>query len=249
MSRASLGLVLGSVSSRSPAGRGVGGLGFPAQDGTPVTTANVMRGLGNSLLLLLLIQSLPMFPGPRWLKTVFARAARSTKVVPEWDWTEIQGTQLFLGTVPRSDEQLQELKECGVRAVVSLNQCWEPQNPGGVGAACKRVGLAHLSLPTPDFSAPSHDVINRACEFMHRHASTGGVYVHCNAGRGRSAVCVLAYLMQARGLSATDAYKLVAEQRRITDLPSRMLGLPRPQWRALLHFQRRQLTSESGGLV
>ena len=44
-------------------------------------------------------------------------------------------TRLFLGTVPRSPEHLAELHEQGVRAVVTLNQRWEPQVVGGVPKA------------------------------------------------------------------------------------------------------------------
>ena len=34
-----------------------------------------------------------------------------------------------------------------------------------------------------------------------------------------------------------QAYELVAAQRRITDLPSRLYGFPRPQWRALRRYE------------
>ena len=136
-----------------------------------------------------------------------------------------------------ADKQLRELQAAGVRAVVTLNQAWEPQAPGGVGAACERVGLAHLHLPTPDYSAPSQRDVRRAVAFIKAQIDGGGVYVHCNAGRGRSAVCVLAYLMATDGLSAREAYEAVAAQRRITNLPSRLLGFPRPQWRALRRYE------------
>ena len=51
-------------------------------------------------------------------------------------------------------------------------------------------------------------------------------------------MCVLAYLMHARGLSALEAYEFVASHRRITRMPSRLCFLPRPQWQALLRFER-----------
>ena len=179
-----------------------------------------------------------MFRGPRWLKSVFARIVRATKRVPTFQWTEIEGTGVFLGSVPQSDEQLRALRnEAGVLAVVTLNQRWEPQVPGGVSAACGRAGLAHLHLPTPDYSVPRQADIERAVAFIREHVPKGGVYVHCNAGRGRSAVCALAYLMQSGGWTAREAYDRVAAQRRITPLPTRMLGFPRPQWLALLRFE------------
>ena len=157
--------------------------------------------------------------------------------MPAWHFTELTGTNLFIGAVPTTDEHLRELQDAGVRAVVTLNQAWEPQAPGGVGAACERVGLAHLHLPTPDYSSPSQADVHRAVAFIKAQIDAGGgVYVHCNAGRGRSAVCVLAYLMTADGLSAREAYEVVAAQRRITNLPSRLHGFRRPQWRALQRY-------------
>ena len=190
------------------------------------------------MLVLLFLSSLPMFPGPRCLKELFARAARSTKAVPRFDYTVLDDTGILLGTVPLCDEHLSELYAAGVRAVVSLNQRWEPQAPGGMATACKRAGLAHLGIPTPDYSSPCQGDIHKAVEYITEQIPKGSVYVHCNAGRGRSAVCALAYLMHSRGLSAREAYELVAVQRRVTPLPSRLLGMPRPQWRALLEFER-----------
>lgn len=199
--------------------------------------------IGGAASLFLLLSSLPMFPGPRWLKTAFARAVRATKSPPAWDFTEIEGTGVVLGTVPLEDAHLDDLVAAGVTAVVSLNQRYEPQldrGRGGVRAACRRHGgLAHLWLPTPDYTAPTQRDIRRAVRFIGRHvARGGGVYVHCNAGRGRSAVCALAYIMEANGIGAREAYARVAKQRRITPLPTRLCGLPRPQWRALRREER-----------
>ena len=83
--------------------------------------------VGGAASLVLLLSSLPMFPGPRWLKTAFARAVRATKKPPAWDFTEIEGTGVVLGTVPLEDAHLDDLVAAGVTAVVSLNQRYEPQ--------------------------------------------------------------------------------------------------------------------------
>ena len=210
----------------------------------PVPTLPTAASLG-----LLILSSLPMFRGPRWIKSAFARLVRATKRVPAWQWTELADTGVILGSVPRTDDQLKALRvDAGVRAVVTLNQRWEPQVSGGVGAACSRNGLGHLFLPTPDYSVPRQADIERAVAFISEHVQQGGkVYVHCNAGRGRSAVCALAYLMQTGGLSARGAYDLVAAQRRITPLPTRMWGFPRPQWLALLRFEAS--LERGGGMV
>ena len=62
---------------------------------------------------------------------------------------------LWVGTVPLSEQDLKTLWDAGIRAVVTLQQRWEPQIAGGVGEACAAFGLEHLWVPTPDFSPPS----------------------------------------------------------------------------------------------
>lgn len=44
------------------------------------------------------------------------------------------------------------------------------------------------------------------------------VYVHCNAGRGRSAVVVLCYLMSTHGWTAEEAFEFVLAKRQIAKL-------------------------------
>ena len=56
-------------------------------------------------------------------------------------------------------------------------------------------------------------------------AAGGAVYVHCNGGKGRSAVCVLAYLVRTQKLTAHEAYVQVAAQRKIARLLERPLGI------------------------
>ena len=57
--------------------------------------------------------------------------------------------------------------------------------------------------------------------------------------------CILAYLI-SQGMSAADAYALVASQRRITRLPTRLWGFPRPQWRALLRYEASEAERRDG---
>ena len=190
---------------------------------------------GLTLTLAIWLAAVPLLgAGPTWIKSCFARLARATKRGKPFEYTALDGTPLLLGAVPRSEAHLQALHDAGVRAVVTLNQGWEPQAPA---SAFRTAGLEQLRLPTPDFAAPSQRDIRRAVDFIGRHVEAGHhVYVHCNGGKGRSAVCTLAYLV-AQGMSAREAYDFVAAQRRITALPRRLLGFRRPQWRALLRFE------------
>ena len=47
--------------------------------------------------------------GPVEVKTVYSHLARSCKKKKKWSYTRIEGTQMYLGAVPRSVEHLQEL--------------------------------------------------------------------------------------------------------------------------------------------
>jgi len=184
--------------------------------------------------------------GPTCSKTAFSRAVRLTKKFKSWDFTHLDGTKVFLGSVPRTHDNLQELYAAGVRAVVSLNQRWEPQVSGDIGEACRDCGLAHLNLPTPDFSAPTQRDICAAVDFISEHVARGdSVYVHCNGGKGRSAVCVIAYLIRTHDLGPVEAYNFVASQRNISHMTKGILGIPRPQWRAVLLFEEAEKMSKS----
>jgi len=50
-------------------------------------------------------------------------------------------------------------------------------------------------------------------------------------------------------MSAADAYALVASQRRITRLPTRLWGFPRPQWRALLRYEASEAERRDRGEI
>ena len=137
----------------------------------------------------------------------------------------VQGTNLYVGTVPRSAAHLAELHSLGVRAIVTLNQAWEPQIDGGVPKAAADAGMHHLNAPTPDFAAPSQRHLRAAVDFTEKHVNAGhGVYVHCNGGRGRSVVCLLGFLIRSKGMTAHEAYSLVAQHGRSAPSAAPQLG-------------------------
>jgi len=89
----------------------------------------------------------------------------------------------------------------GVRAVV--NTCEEYPGPVAEYAAA---GIEQLRVPTTDFHPPSFESVRQAVEFIQRHVTRGQtVYVHCKAGRARSATVVLCWLVAHRGMTPDEA--------------------------------------------
>ena len=97
----------------------------------------------------------------------------------------------------------------GVRAVV--NTCEEYEGPV---AQYQHHGIEQLRIPTTDFTHPSLEDVQRAVEFTQQHASAGNtVYIHCKAGRARSATVALCWLMKYRGLTMEEGQRALLEAR------------------------------------
>ena len=123
-------------------------------------------------------------------------------------WDRIDD-HVVMGAMPLA-RHIPDLHALGVRAVV--NMCDEYAGPE---AAYRNADIDHLRLPTIDFTAPSFDDVVRGVRFIEDHVRRGNqVYVHCKAGRGRSATLVLCWLMQHRGMSAQEAQLFLKDRRR-----------------------------------
>ncbi|HLX64642.1 MAG TPA: phosphatidylglycerophosphatase and protein-tyrosine phosphatase 1 family protein [Planctomycetota bacterium] len=122
-----------------------------------------------------------------------------------WDWID---DTVLLGALPLKRD-VPILKTLGIGAVV--NTC---QEYGGPLRAYEQAGIEQFRIPTVDFTPPSLDDIEKSVRFIQAQAAAGKkVYVHCKAGRGRSATVVICYLI-AKGYSPEAAQKLMLERRR-----------------------------------
>jgi len=121
-----------------------------------------------------------------------------------FDWID---EVVLLGALPLR-RYWPELKRAGVRAVVNTCQEWR-----GPVEEYRAAGIEELYLPIPDFTAPSLDEVREGVAFIQRQTAAGRkVYVHCKAGRGRSATIVLCYLV-AKGLTPEQGQALILEKR------------------------------------
>jgi atypical dual specificity phosphatase len=115
-------------------------------------------------------------------------------------WWDRVDNHVILGAMPLSSD-VERLAAEGVRAVV--NTCEEYPGPS---AAYREHGIEQLRVPTTDFHPPTLDHIRKAVEFIQSHVTRGQtVYVHCKAGRARSATVVLCWLVAHRGMTPDEA--------------------------------------------
>jgi|JI9StandDraft_2_1071091.scaffolds.fasta_scaffold100894_2 atypical dual specificity phosphatase len=123
-------------------------------------------------------------------------------------WWDQVDDGLWLGAVPLRDDA-KRFKELGISGVV--NMCDEYAGPV---KEYQQEDIEQLYLPTVDFHPPTLEMIERGVEFIHRHVTQGGsVYVHCKAGRARSATVVLCYLVAYKNMTPQAAQQHLLEKR------------------------------------
>lgn len=124
------------------------------------------------------------------------------------NWWDRVDDCVILGAMPfRRD--VPHLADAGVRGVV--NTCQEYAGPVAEYAAA---GIEQLRIPTTDFTPPTLADVQRAVAFVQQFAARGEtVYVHCKAGRARSATVVLCWLVAHRNLTPAAAQQLLLAKR------------------------------------
>ena len=134
--------------------------------------------------------------------------SRTMWLLGRWHWWDQVEDGLLFGAVP-SRREVRQLAAMGVGAVVNLCEEFD-----GHTRELPSLNVVQLDLPTLDYHCPTERHLIRGIAFIieHRSAATP-VYVHCKAGRGRSATMVLCYLMAAHGIDAQEAYARVKASR------------------------------------
>lgn len=135
--------------------------------------------------------------------------ARGLRNCTGWNWWDRIDDGLWLGALPLTSD-VPKLHALGIRGVINL--CAETSGPV---AAHVQYGLEQLHLPTSDFTSPTRQAIDQAIAFIEQwRAEQAGVYLHCKAGRGRSATVAACWLMHSRGCTAEAAQAALTACRR-----------------------------------
>lgn len=131
-----------------------------------------------------------------------------SRVLGVRNWWDSIDADVVIGALPFASD-VPAMRRENIGAVV--NTCREYRGPSAAYAAA---GISQLRIPTTDFTAPSLTDVETAVEFMQQQIAQGKrVYVHCKAGRARSATVVLCWLIEARNLSMQEAQNLILEKR------------------------------------
>ena len=128
--------------------------------------------------------------------------------IGRWNWWDEVDPGLIVGAFPfRSDAQ--RMHDAGIRAVV--NTCEEYAGPQQEYA---RLGIDQFRMPTVDFTPPQLADIEQALEYIEQQRAAGHtVYIHCKAGRGRSATVAMCWLIRKYGMTPDEAQQHLQSHR------------------------------------
>ncbi|XP_041969893.1 phosphatidylglycerophosphatase and protein-tyrosine phosphatase 1 [Aricia agestis] len=165
-------------------------------------------------------------------------------------WYDRIDDNVILGALPFQGMTKQLIEEENIKGVVSMNETYELKIFSNDGEKWRQHGVEFLQLATTDiFEAPDQDKLYEGVRFINRFLPLGGklrsvpldegqgrveqgtVYVHCKAGRTRSATLVGCYLMLKNGWSPNEAVEYMRSRR-----PHILLHTK--QWQALDIFHR-----------
>ena len=75
-------------------------------------------------------------------------------------------------------------------------------------------GSNSCEWPIPDFTHPTLDDVDRGLKLIRQAAADNtSTYVHCKAGRARSATIVMCWLIEAHGMTPEEAQQRLLEVR------------------------------------
>ncbi|XP_055325462.1 phosphatidylglycerophosphatase and protein-tyrosine phosphatase 1 [Sitodiplosis mosellana] len=136
-------------------------------------------------------------------------------------WYDRIDEHTILGALPFRSMVQQLIEKENVKGVVSMNEDYELQLFSNNAEKWKALNVDFLQLATTDiFESPCQNKLKSGVEFMNRYlpenekvpglpnensANAGTVYVHCKAGRTRSATLVGCYLMMKNSWNPEQA--------------------------------------------
>uniref|UniRef100_A0AAZ3SFW4 Phosphatidylglycerophosphatase and protein-tyrosine phosphatase 1 n=1 Tax=Oncorhynchus tshawytscha TaxID=74940 RepID=A0AAZ3SFW4_ONCTS len=117
-------------------------------------------------------------------------------------WFNRVDQTVILGALPFKSMTKELVQTENVRGVITMNEEYETKYFCNSAEEWKAEGVEQLRLSTVDLTGvPSLENLHRGVEFALSHREKGSsVYVHCKAGRCRSATLAAAYIIRFVGL-------------------------------------------------
>lgn len=158
-------------------------------------------------------------------------------------WYSRVDDKLIIGALPWLSIQDELIEKEHVKGVVSMNEDFELKllknwvtNPED----WNNKGVQFLQLHTQDiFEVPTQDKLVTGVNFIMPIVedikdTNASVYVHCKAGRTRSATLVACYLMKRYNWTPEQAFEHLVSKRP-------QLALHSPQWQAIREFYHKHV--------
>ncbi|KAG1479719.1 hypothetical protein G6F57_005928 [Rhizopus arrhizus] len=127
-----------------------------------------------------------------------------------WHWYNRIDDTIILGALPTPSQMKRLHQKERVQVVVNLCQEFP-----GYEKIYKELKIEQIRLETPDFCVPTLDAIERGIKKILEVKEKGNVsiYLHCKAGKGRSAAIALCYLLTIYELDLIQAQKELLKKR------------------------------------
>lgn len=160
-----------------------------------------------------------------WKKVKYETSLEYTKMTTKTDWwSKIEPYNIYLGALPLKNKNHEEMI-CAleVRAVLSVVEDFELE-PGWINTPVQvgdwiEKGIDVKRIPAVDFSPLQPEQITEGLSYIRTAIDKGSpIYVHCKAGRGRSAALVIAYLMEKTKKSFDEVHAQVKACRKQINL-------------------------------
>lgn len=159
--------------------------------------------------------------------------------IVEFEVSTIVPNELYLGSQVQTPEDAEKVERLGVRAI--LNTAMEVLPYAATSSTPTVLHNTHIveymHLPMRDVveAVGVQQHLREACRFLETMRARGlPTFVHCRAGKSRSATCVMAYLIKSRSWTLKQAYAYVAAKRPQTSPNIGFIA-------ELMHFERATL--------
>ncbi|XP_027693465.1 phosphatidylglycerophosphatase and protein-tyrosine phosphatase 1 [Vombatus ursinus] len=131
------------------------------------------------------------------------------------DWYHRIDSTVLLGALPLRSLTRRLIEKENVGGVITMNEEYETRFLCNTKEEWKALGVEQLRLSTVDMTGvPTLENLKKGVQFTLKYmALEKCVYVHCKAGRSRSATMVAAYLMQVYKWNPEEAVDAIARIR------------------------------------